>query len=304
MSNEANEQEEIAALQRQLAAILARCEEGTHETAIPALKLIRSNGNPQPIHSIYNPSLCIVAQGSKLVMLGKESYRYNPSTYLVASVHLPITGRIVEATPEQPYLSLQLDFSTEQIIELLKEFQTEKPSVKGSERGLIVSTTSPSLLGAVLRLVRLLDSLRDIPALAPLIIREILYWILRDEQGAAVLQFAVAGSHAERIAKVIRIIQNDFAKPLRIEALAKAANMSPSSLHAHFKKVTAMSPLQYQKHLRLQEARRLLLSDRPEAANVGFMVGFESPSQFSREYARLFGLPPLKDVKRLRESLA
>ncbi|ANY66630.1 AraC family transcriptional regulator [Paenibacillus sp. BIHB 4019] len=295
---------EIIRQQKELAYVIDHYSEGTHSTAITSLKFIRSNGESQPVYSIYNPSLCIVAQGSKLIMLGQESYQYNPASYLVASVHLPITGQIIQASPQHPYLSLQLDFNTEQIVDMLKEFHFEWNHKEGSSRGLMVSKTSPSLLDAVLRLVRLLDTPQDIPVLAPLIIREILYRILKDEQRASILQFAVSGSSAQRIAKVITLINRDYAKPLRIDELATAASMSASSLHTHFKEVTAMSPMQYQKQVRLQEARRLLLSDIPEAANAGFQVGYDSPSQFSREYARMFGLPPLSDIKRLRDSLS
>jgi AraC-like DNA-binding protein len=299
--------DEITRQQQELASLIDRHtpSAGIHSTAISSLKLFRYDGEKQPIYSVYDPALCIVAQGAKLVMLGQECYDYNPASYLVASVNLPITGQIIQASPQYPYLSLQLNFSTDQIVDIIKASHSEWDHTEGAERGLLVNQTSPSLLEAVLRLVRLLDTERDIPVLAPLIIREILYWILQDEQGgASVRQFAVAGSHAERIAKVISLINRDFAKPLRIDELAKVASMSPSSLHFHFKEVTAMSPLQYQKQLRLQEARRLLLLDIPEAANAGFQVGYESPSQFSREYARMFGLPPLSDIKRLRESLA
>jgi AraC-like DNA-binding protein len=299
--------DEITRQQQELASIIDRHtpSAGTHDTAIFPLKFFRYDGEKQPIYSVYEPALCIIAQGSKLVMLGQECYPYNPASYLVASVNLPITGHIIQAAPKYPYLSLQLNFSTDQIVDIIKASHSEWGHKEGSGRGLFVSQTSSSLLAAVLRLVRLLDTERDIPVLAPLIIREILYWILQDEQGgASVRQFAVAGSHAERIAKVISLINRDFAKPLRIDELATAASMSPSSLHSHFREVTAMSPLQYQKQVRLQEARRLLLSDIPEAANAGFQVGYESPSQFSREYARMFGLPPLSDIKRLRESLA
>ncbi|WP_231637345.1 AraC family transcriptional regulator [Paenibacillus sp. FJAT-27812] len=299
--------DELVRQQQQLASLIERHtpDAGTHSTAISSLKLIRSCGEALPVYSVYDPALCIVAQGSKLVMLGQESYYYNPASYLVASVNLPITGQIIDAAPEHPYLSLQLNFSTDQILDIIKQPHTDWNHAEGSGRGLLVSRTSPTLLEAVLRLVRLLDSERDIPILAPLIIREILYRILQDEQaGASVRQFAVAGSHAERIAKAIRLINRDFAKPLRIDELAAAVSMSPSSLHFHFKEVTAMSPLQYQKHVRLQEARRLLLLDIPGAANAGFQVGYESPSQFSREYVRMFGLPPLSDMKRLRETLA
>jgi AraC-like DNA-binding protein len=302
-----NASDEITRQQQELASLIDHHTPsvGTHDTAISSLKLFRYDGESQPIYSVYDPALCVVAQGSKLVMLGQECYHYNPASYLVASVNLPIAGQIIQAAPQQPYLSLQLNFSTDQIVEIIKASPSEWGHKEGAERGLLVSQTSPSLLDAVLRLVRLLDTERDIPVLAPLVIREILYRILQDEQaGASVRQFAVAGSHAERIAKVISLINRDFAKPLRIDDLAFAANMSPSSLHFHFKEVTAMSPLQYQKQVRLQEARRLLLLDIPEVANAGFQVGYESPSQFSREYGRMFGLPPLSDIKRLRESLA
>lgn len=299
--------EEITRQQQELASLIDRHtpNSGKHDTAISSLKLFRYQGEKQPIYSVYDPALCIVAQGAKMVMLGQECYDYNPASYLVASVNLPITGQIIQASHQHPYLSLQLNFSTDQIVDIIKASHSEWGDKEGLGRGLLVSQTSQSLLDAVLRLVRLLDSDRHIPALAPLVIREILYWILQDEQGgASIRQFAVAGSHAERIAKVISFINRNFAKPLRMDELAKVASMSPSSLHFHFKEVTAMSPLQYQKQLRLQEARRLLLLDIPEAANAGFQVGYESPSQFSREYARMFGLPPLSDIKQLRESLA
>jgi AraC-like DNA-binding protein len=299
--------DEITRQQQELASLIDRHtpSTGTHATAISPLKFFRYDGESQPIYSVYDPALCIVAQGAKLVMLGQECYHYNPASYLVASVNLPITGQIIQAAPKHPYLSLQLDFSTDQIVDIINASHSEWGHKEGSGRGLLVNQTSPSLLDAVLRLVRLLDTEQDIPVLAPLVIREILYRILQDEPGgASIRQFAVAGSHAERIAKVISLINRDFAKPLRIDELATVASMSPSSLHFHFKEVTAMSPLQYQKQVRLQEARRLLLLDIPEAANAGFQVGYESPSQFSREYARKFGLPPLSDIKRLRESLA
>jgi AraC-like DNA-binding protein len=297
--------EKIIKQQEELASIIERYtrKNGTHSTAIASLKFIRASGKSEPQYTIYEPALCIVAQGTKLVMLAEKSFQYDPATYLVASVQLPITGQIIQATPQSPYLSLQLNFSADQILDIIKESEVTWGQKEDAARGLLVSRTSTSLLDAVLRLVRLLDEPWDIPVLAPLIIREILYRVLQDEQGSSVLQFAVAGSHAQRIAKVIELINRDFDKPLRIDYLAMTANMSPSSLHHHFKEVSAMSPLQYQKQIRLQEARRLLLSETSEAADAGFRVGYESPSQFSREYARMFGLPPVSDIKRLRDSL-
>lgn len=296
----------ISEYQKELALLINRLtnSDGTHTTAIPSLRLIRASNVSEPLHSIYEPSLCVIAQGSKIVMLAHESYQYDSTSYLVASVHLPISGQIIQATQQKPYLCAQLSFSTDEILDIVKESNQAWNEKFDSGRGILVNRSNPLLLDALLRLVRLLDTPQDISVLAPLIIREILYRILQSEQGALVKQFAMIGSHAQCIAKVIHLINRDFSKTLRIEELAKEVNMSTSSLHNHFKRVTAMSPLQYQKLIRLQEARRLLLSEISEAADAGFQVGYESPSQFSREYARMFGLPPISDVKRLRDSLS
>ncbi|SDZ42029.1 Helix-turn-helix domain-containing protein [Evansella caseinilytica] len=278
--------------------------DGTHATAIPFLRLIRASTVSEPLHSIYDPSLCLIAQGSKVVMLADESYLYDSSSYLVASVHLPVSGQIISATPQEPFLCAQINFSTDEILDIIKHSNQAWVNKSDSGRGLHVGDTNFTLLDAVLRLVHLLDSPNDIPTLAPLYVREVIYRILQEKQGNLIKQFAMIGSHAQCIAKVIQLIQRDFSKPLRIKELANYVNMSTSSLHNQFKKVTAMSPLQYQKLIRLQEARRLLLSGSPEAAAVGFEVGYESPSQFSREYARMFGLPPISDMKHLRDSIS
>ncbi|HEY3425922.1 MAG TPA: AraC family transcriptional regulator [Negativicutes bacterium] len=277
--------------------------DGAYSTAIPALSLMRATRVFELEHSIYEPSLCVVAQGAKIIMLSNERYQYDLSSYLVASVHLPVSGMVVEATPQKPHLCLKINFSAGEILDILKESDQTWIGRAESKRGLYVSRIDSSLLDAILRLVRLLDTPRDIPVLSPLFIREILYRVLQDEQGALVRQFAMIGSHAQSIAKVIRIINQDFSKPLRIDELAEEINMSASALHNQFKKVTAMSPIQYQKQIRLQKARQLLLSEAADAATAAFQVGYESPSQFSREYARMFGLPPLSDIKRLRSAL-
>jgi hypothetical protein len=203
------------------------------------------------MHIINTPSLCIIAQGSKTATLAEESYRFDPATYLVTSVHLPIVGKITQASPQVPYLSLQLAFSADVILDIVKETNQKWNGKTG--RGILVNQSTPSLLDAILRLVKLLDSPGDIPILAPLIIREILYRVLQGEQGALIKQFAVIGSHAYCVSKAIHLINRDYSKPLLIEELAKEVNMSPSSLHKHFKKVTAMSPLQYQKVIRLKK---------------------------------------------------
>ncbi|GFZ31533.1 transcriptional regulator [Clostridium zeae] len=290
---------------KQLANLIERFtdREGLQASSIPSLDFIRSSEKSELLHSIYTPSLCVIVQGAKMVILGTESYRYDKNSYLVASVHLPITGQIIEASPAAPYLSLRLGFSSDQILDIIKETKQIAKEKQNPPRGLIVNETNLSLLDALLRLVSLLDTPTDIPVLAPLFIREILYRILQDNQGYVVKQFAMIGSHAQAISSAINLINKDFSKPLSIDELAKTINMSASSLHHHFKKVTAMSPLQYQKQVRLQEARRLLLSETLEAADAAFQVGYESPSQFSREYARMFGLPPISDIKRLKNSV-
>jgi AraC-like DNA-binding protein len=290
---------------KQLSNLIERYtdREGLQSSSIPSLDFIRSSSKSELLHSIYTPSLCVIVQGAKMVMLGTESYRYDKNSYLVASVQLPITGQIIEASPIAPYLSLKLGFSSDQILDIIKETKQVPLENQDPPRGLIVNEANLSLLDAILRLVSLLDTPDDIPVLAPLFIREILYRILQDNQGNVVRQFAMIGSHAQAISRAITLINKDFSKPLRIDELAKNINMSTSSLHHHFKKVTAMSPLQYQKQVRLQEARRLLLSETIEAADAAFQVGYESPSQFSREYSRMFGLPPISDVKRLKGSV-
>ncbi|WP_170314881.1 AraC family transcriptional regulator [Saccharibacillus brassicae] len=257
------------------------------------------------MHSLYRPSLCIIAQGAKQVMLGSETYTYDPSTYLATSVELPIQGRVIEASGVQPYLSVQLHFTADQIVafgEASGLGQTKEET--RPDRGLAAGAMNEELLDALLRLVRLLDTPHDIEALSPLVVRELLYRTLQGELGGRMRRFAAAGTLSKRIADVVRRLQLEYDKPLRVDQLAAQARMSESSLYTHFKKVTNLTPIQYQKRIRLQEARRLLLSETGEAADAAFRVGYESSSQFSREYSRLFGLPPARDMKRIKESLA
>lgn len=277
--------------------------DGTQETAIPGLRFIRASRISEPVHSVYEPSLCVVAQGSKVVMLGEESYSYDPASYLTASVHLPITGQVVEASPEAPYLSVQLQLEMNQILEIIQSSDQAERSKHESGRGLVIGRMSDALLAAVVRLVRLLEAPQDIPVLAAGVKREIIYRVLQHEQNEALKHFARIGSQAQRIAKVIERLTHEFALPLRVEKLAEEARMSASSFYNYFKEVTGMSPIQYQKQLRLQEARRLLFAENLDAAEAAFQVGYESPSHFSREYTRKFGLPPMRDLRRLRETL-
>lgn len=277
-------------------------QDGSQNTIIPSLFFSRYANDIGPSYGVYNPSLCIVVQGMKEVLLSQERFQYGPADYLIASVNLPITGQIIEASSEVPYLALKLEFTPSEILEVLREFQMEVEKKKNANRGLYVSKIESYLLDAITRLARLLDNPKDIPVIAPLIRKEIIYRVLQGEHGEILKQIAIEGSSTNQISDVIKYIMNNFEKSFKIEELAETASMSVSSLHRHFKEVTAMSPIQFQKQLRLQEARSLLLSESSDAADVGFRVGYESPSQFSREYSRMFGLPPKEDVKRLREN--
>ncbi|MEH7403142.1 AraC family transcriptional regulator [Gottfriedia acidiceleris] len=274
--------------------------EGVNETSINSLFFIRESNITDPKYRVYKPSLCIVVSGVKELLLGNERLKYGPGNYLVASVDLPVTGQVIEATPSAPYLALKLEFNPSQILEILTDTEIPTNSKENAKRAIFVNELEGSILDAVIRLARLLDSAEDIPILAPIFTKEILYKVLRGQNGSILQQIAIEGSTTNRISEVIEQIKANFYKSLRIEELAEIANMSVSSLHRHFKDVTAMSPLQFQKHLRLQEARLLLLSESSDAADVAFRVGYESPSQFSREYSRLFGFPPKEDLKRMR----
>ncbi len=287
----------------ELASSLERLSpgDGIHGTAIERVALIRASHPGQPLMTLHQPGLCIVAQGGKQVMLGDEVYPYEASHHLVVSVDLPITGQVTRATPQRPYLCFRLDLDPAEIADVLLHTKLPEPPQRAPTRGLFVDETTPDLLDAVLRLMRLLDAPEDIPALAPLATREIVYRLLKGRYGWRLNEIARVNSQAQRIARVIDWLKAHFAEPMRIEDVAREVHMSASSLHHHFKAVTAMSPLQYQKQLRLQEARRLLLTEDVDVATAGFRVGYESPSQFGREYSRLFGAPPGRDLRRLRQ---
>jgi AraC-like DNA-binding protein len=275
--------------------------DGFYRTAIDGLEFQRESSVSAALCGVSEPLLAILVQGKKEALLGEETYRYGAAQYLVVSVDLPLTAFIVEATPEQPYLGFKLNLDPRQLCDMITaQTSAIEGQKRNSTRGLFVSTADASLLDCALRLTGLLDTPQDIPMLAPMIIREIYYRLLMGEQGEAVRQIATSGSIMQRIAEVIKLLKTDFAQPLRVENLAEQARMSPSSFHHHFKEVTSMSPLQYQKQLRLLEARRLMLAENFDATNAAYQVGYESPSQFSREYSRLFGAPPIRDIERLR----
>ena len=298
------DQLQTTVMRAELAAMIDRItvNDGAHETAIPRLTLARASHMQHPVHAIHEPAFCVLAQGSKRVLLGDEVYIYDSSQYLVVSQNLPVSGQVIDASPEAPYLGLRLSFDVKDIAALALDLQLgETLPVRASQRGIFTGELSTTLLDPVLRLVRLLDSPEDVPALAPLVTREILYRLLKSADGWRLAQMAVVDSHSQRIAQAISVLSMRFQDPLRVEDLADEVHMSVSSLHQHFKAVTAMSPLQFQKQLRLQESRRIMISEHVDAATAGHRVGYESQSQFNREYSRFFGLPPARDVKRLRE---
>lgn len=286
-----------------LAALIARhiATDGGCDTAVPSLFLYRCSGPYDSTSSIQEPALCLVAQGRKVITLGSDDYTYDPEHYLLVSVGLPIGARVVEASEERPYLGLRLDLSPAIIADVLLGIPTRSPSRIRPALGLSVGRLDNSLRDAVVRLIRLLDRPEHIAMLAPLILREILYLLLIGPEGERLQDIARMSGQTYRIARVIERLRRDFDQPLRIGAIAREMGMSVSSLYHQFKGVTAMSPLQYQKRLRLQEARRLMLSEDLDAAGACFRVGYESPSQFNREYRRLFGAPPGQDAARLRE---
>lgn len=275
-------------------------QDGTHMTDIPSLFFSRYSNTTGPHYGVHKPSLCIIVQGMKEVLLSQEHFRYGPADYLVASVNLPITGQVTEASPDMPYLALKLEFTPSEILEVVRESSMGIDKKKHAKRGMYVSKIDASLLESVTRFVRLLNSPKDIPVLAPLIVKEIIYRVLQGEHGEKLKQIAIEGSSTDQISDVIDHIMTNYEQSFKIEELAEIANMGVSSLHRCFKEVTAMTPIQFQKQLRLQKARSILLSESTDAAEVAFRVGYGSPSQFSREYFRMFNLPPKEDISRLK----
>src|ERR1700730_1573192 len=294
----------IAERQQDLTARVARLApvDGVHQSAFPSLALTRGSVPTVCMPTVCQPCLGFVVQGRKRALLNDEVFHYDALNYLVVSVTLPMMGQVLEATTDRPFLSLRLDLDLEEIARLLLELGDRGAPPIGADRGLFVARMDEPLLDAVLRMVKLLDTPEDIAVLAPAVQREIYYRVLRGELGQRLVDLAERESGNHRIVRAVEWLKQRYAEPLRIEDLADAVHMSPSALHHRFKAVTAMSPLQYQKHLRLHEARRLMFADGIECATAGHRVGYESPSQFSREYRRLFGAPPRVEIARLREA--
>lgn len=294
--------------QQQLTQVVERWarEPGMHETPIEGVSLYRSDGLTSCNSTVYDPSLIFILQGTKTVTLGDREIVYGPMSYLANSVHLPVLGQIVDACEARPYLAAKISIDPQEVTDLVLELGDRVaqmfPDASCSEMGcsLCMTQMDPAMQGALYRLLGLLDSPEDVPVLAPLARREIIYRSLIGELGPRMRKFVAADSQANRISRVISTLKDRYAEPLRVKELADSANMSESSLFHSFKQVTRMSPLQFQKKLRLHEARRLMLTEGLEAATASYRVGYESPSHFSREYSRMFGAPPKADVSKLR----
>lgn len=284
---------ETPALAAVHALVRAHYAAGRRETAIGSLRIVGSDVVTDRIASFYHPCFCLILEGAKETQLGSRRYRYGAGDVLVASVDLPVTAQIVAA----PYLGIAMTLNTDVLADLIIDSGLEDTP---PPTGMAVSQADDDIASAVLRMLRLLDRPRDIAALAPLIERELLYLLLNGPHRAMLKQIALPDSRMARIRRAIDWIRGHYQKTLKIETLAALAAMSPSAFHRHFKAVTNMSPLQFQKHMRLQEARRRLLTDGGEVAAIGFAVGYDSPSQFSREYHRLFGAPPGRDAALMR----
>jgi AraC-like DNA-binding protein len=267
----------------------------------PGLTLFRVSTPTEPVYGVSESSFCVIAQGAKHVMLGGDRFRYDPNHYLISTVGLPTVSQIDMASSENPYLGLRLTLDPAVVTSTMVEAGLVDRPNDSSVKAIAVSALDPDLLNACVRLVRLLQMPEQHRVLGPLVLREIVYRLLTGDQGHRMRHLTTIGGHAHRMVRAIKKLRQEFAKPLRIEDVAREIGMSVSGFHAHFKAVTAMSPHQFQKRLRLQEARRLMLTESLDAAEAGFQVGYDDASHFSREYKRLFGDPPLRDIQGLRE---
>ncbi|NTF46530.1 AraC family transcriptional regulator [Rhizobium rhizogenes] len=272
-------------------------------TPIDSMAILRSDHPKPPVHRISQPAMCIVAQGAKWASFGENKLEYKAGEALVVGVEAPSIGRVTEASPDKPCLVLAFELDLV-IMRSVVESLDEPPKASGDTgRGVFVTDFQGPLADCALRLVRLLDTPKAIPTLYPVIMREICYWLLTGPHGGDIIRMALANSPSQRVLEAMRRLRERFAEPVRIDELAEIAQISVSAFHRQFKALTSVSPLQYQKQLRLLEARRLMVSRAVNVEAAAFQVGYESPSQFSREYARMFGEPPKRDLKRLASRL-
>ncbi len=275
------------------------------KTAIPGLTVFRISETSEPLSGLYEPSVCLIAQGVKHVQLSEDMYVYDTEHYLFSGLHLPVFARVVNATEAKPYLGLKLTFDYQEITQLMLENQIPAPQTKQSNRGMQTGKLTSQIISAFQRMIDLnSEEEAHIPTLAPMIRREIFYRLLVAEQGETLRNLASLGTPSNQMTKAITWLKENLFDNIRVETLADLANMSVSTFHHHFRNITAMTPLQYMKALRLQEARRMMLTEHLDSATAAFNVGYESPSQFGREYKRMFGNSPIKDVEQLRERFA
>lgn len=293
-SREPSDRRELA--DRIAAAITA---DGTKELQ-PGLFAYRRSTASEPLYGVLDPSLCIIAQGSKLVISGNQRLRYDPAHYLIGTVGVPVVGHIVDASPARPYLSVRLLLDPAVVTSVMVESGTTASRSEANVSAVDVSKLDPPLLDAVLRLIRLINAPLEYRVLGQLAMREIIFRLLTGSQGSRLRHIAQLGGQSHRVTRAVQRLRADYTKPLRIESLARELAMSVSSFHSHFKAVTSMSPLQFQKNLRLQEARRLMFAENLDAAEAGYRVGYDDASHFSRDYKRHFGEPPVRNVERLR----
>jgi AraC-like DNA-binding protein len=274
--------------------------EGIFETPVPGFGFMRTSRETLPHHIVYKPSLCIVAQGEKQVLFEDSALTYHEMQALIVSVEIPALGRVTKATPEKPLVGMVLELDIGIMRQVVEELETPPLPNDDVDLGLFVTDFEGPLADCVVRLVRLLQTPKAIPVLYPAIMREISFWLLTGKNGAEVAKVVLPNSRTRHLAEAIQILRDDYARPIRIDELASVAHMSPSSFHQHFKTLTSMTPLQYQKQLRLLAARRLMTTGDINVAAAAYQVGYESASQFSREYARMFGTPPKRDVGELK----
>ena len=286
-------------------SITRHAGQGVTPTALPGVSVVRSTTTTEPLCGVAEPTLAVVAQGVKDTTLNGRTFTYGPGQFLVVSVDLPVVGRVTQGSTREPFLAVVLELRAHVIAALLLETAPAvTDAVDTTPAGLAVSDASPSLLDAVSRWLALLDAPDDVAALTGGIEREVLWRLLTGPQGTTVRQIGLADSRLAHLTRAIRWIRGHYNETLRVEELAALATMSVSSFHRHFRAVTSMSPIQFQKEIRLHEARTRLLAEPSDVTGVGYAVGYDSPSQFSREYRRMFGVPPSRDARALRDAAA
>ncbi|WP_427837869.1 AraC family transcriptional regulator N-terminal domain-containing protein [Acinetobacter baumannii] len=283
-----------------LIELIDKCTKNQHkyETSIKGLSLHRWEMPPPPRSAILDASLCLIVQGKKQVVLGEETYTYDANHFLFTAIDLPVISQIIEASPEQPYFGIILRLDPYVLAQLMLEANVSFKATKHERKGIAVGEITAEMQNAFIRLIGLLATPQDIPILSPLIIKEIFYRLLMSPQGNQLKRIAATGTAGHRIVKAIEWLKSNFSQPFQVEELAERMGMSASSFHQHFREITSMSPLQYQKRIRLTEARRLLITENHDISTASMQVGYESLSQFSREYKRFFGNPPSEELQK------